>query len=615
MNEYSNSITIAKVKDGQSGTSYYTYIKYSENSSGNPMVDTPTDATLYIGIYTGTASSAPSSYSSYTWSRYTGKDGTSVTISQIEYGTSSSASTNPSNWSTTAPVSLTKGTWLWVKTTYNDNSTATTKSYIGTDGDDGVSVYVQSATKVGDTTTVVIVDTDGNENTLTIKDGADGTDGAPGAPGANGLNGYVHTAWANSADGSVDFDTTVSAGKMYLGVYTDNTQSDSQDYTKYSWSLIKGADGQDGQDGQNGTDGINNATVYLYQRATSTPSVPNGNLTYTFATKTISGSALGNWQQTIPTGTNLVWLTIATANSSNATDTISSNEWTTPVRLDGKDGDAVIYEVETSNPNILRYISQEGDSRGSVFFSVDHITYSLNKITDGVSTKVNLSEYTTNIDWYGLNGNIDNFYQLLSRLQGYTESSSTLVNLLTVGITTENTQSIQQTTFNFNTLLSYIVDNVSGNDYADIEKFNKFKKDLNENSSCFLIRFYKKAQGVDYPTGSSNLIIAKEIDYGQNLPEEFARFEQTAVNIQAAVDETKLTFDANGLTIQDGGISIIGKDNEILLSYNQIQDALKIKGNGVFSGRGIYFLCKGEYKVINLYVKSFSIFFKLISKF
>lgn len=61
--------------NGTNGTSSYTHIRYSVNSNGNPMVTTPTDSTLYIGIYTGTSSSAPTSYSSYTWSRYTGKDG------------------------------------------------------------------------------------------------------------------------------------------------------------------------------------------------------------------------------------------------------------------------------------------------------------------------------------------------------------------------------------------------------------------------------------------------------------------------------------------------------------------------------------------------------------
>lgn len=100
--------------------------------------------------------------------------------------------------------------------------------------------------------------------------GQDGQDGAPGQDGANGLNGYVHTAWANSADGSVDFSTTVSTGKQYLGVYTDNTQADSTSYTDYSWSLIKGADGQDGQDGSQGPQGIqgpagaDGRTTYLH---------------------------------------------------------------------------------------------------------------------------------------------------------------------------------------------------------------------------------------------------------------------------------------------------------------------------------------------------------------
>ena len=92
---------------------------------------------------------------------------------------------------------------------------------------------MKSSTKSGDTTTIVI--TDGtNDSTITIKDGEDGENGT------NGLTGYVHTAWANSADGTTDFSTTVSAGKTYLGVYTDNTAADSTSPSAYSWSLIKG---------------------------------------------------------------------------------------------------------------------------------------------------------------------------------------------------------------------------------------------------------------------------------------------------------------------------------------------------------------------------------------
>lgn len=125
-----------------------------------------------------------------------GDPGTSVTVSSIQYGTSTSASMQPSSWSTTAPTSLTKGMWLWVKTTYSNGDSATTKSYVGTDG-------------------------------------------------TNGSNGYVHTAWANSADGTVDFSTTVSTGKTYLGVYSDNTAADSTSPSDYSWTLIKGTGATD----------------------------------------------------------------------------------------------------------------------------------------------------------------------------------------------------------------------------------------------------------------------------------------------------------------------------------------------------------------------------------
>lgn len=173
-----------------------------------------------------------------------GADGASVTVSSVAYGTSASASTQPTSWSATAPASIAKGSWLWVRTTYSDSTETVTKSYVGTDGEDGKSVFVQSATKSGDTTTVILSDGT-TQTTLTISDGMDG------ANGADGLGGYVHTAWANSADGSTDFSTTVSAGKLYLGVYTDHSAADSATPSDYSWSLIKGADGADGPDGRN----------------------------------------------------------------------------------------------------------------------------------------------------------------------------------------------------------------------------------------------------------------------------------------------------------------------------------------------------------------------------
>lgn len=122
---------------------------------------------------------------------------------------------------------------------------------------DGSSVTIKSATKSGDTTTVVLQDASGTQ-TLTIVDGEDGENGTP------GLNGYVHTAWATSADGTEGFSTTVSAGKTYFGSYTDNTAADSTNPSDYNWSLIKGDKGDKGDTGSRG------ATWYAGTKITGT---------------------------------------------------------------------------------------------------------------------------------------------------------------------------------------------------------------------------------------------------------------------------------------------------------------------------------------------------------
>lgn len=75
--------------------------------------------------------------------------------------------------------------------------------------------------------------------------GEPGEDGLPGAAGANGKTSYMHLAYANSADGRTDFSTSDS-NRDYIGQYTDFTQQDSTDPSKYTWSKIKGATGAQG---------------------------------------------------------------------------------------------------------------------------------------------------------------------------------------------------------------------------------------------------------------------------------------------------------------------------------------------------------------------------------
>lgn len=85
--------------------------------------------------------------------------------------------------------------------------------------------------------------------------GEPGEDGLPGAAGTNGKTSYLHLAYANSADGRTDFSTSDS-NRDYIGQYTDFTQQDSTDPSKYTWSKIKGATGAQGLKGDPGATGL-----------------------------------------------------------------------------------------------------------------------------------------------------------------------------------------------------------------------------------------------------------------------------------------------------------------------------------------------------------------------
>lgn len=59
--------------NGRDGVSSYIYRKYSDNANGSPMSDNSN--LKYIGIYTGTSATAPTTPSAYTWSKIKGEDG------------------------------------------------------------------------------------------------------------------------------------------------------------------------------------------------------------------------------------------------------------------------------------------------------------------------------------------------------------------------------------------------------------------------------------------------------------------------------------------------------------------------------------------------------------
>lgn len=84
--------------------------------------------------------------------------------------------------------------------------------------------------------------------------GKDGANGIPGKDGKDGKTQYTHLAYANSANGTKDFSVS-DGNREYIGMYVDFVEADSTDPAKYTWSLIKGADGAQGVPGTPGADG------------------------------------------------------------------------------------------------------------------------------------------------------------------------------------------------------------------------------------------------------------------------------------------------------------------------------------------------------------------------
>ena len=111
---------------GADGTTYYTWIKYSDNPDGTVLYDIPKDSTMYIGIATNkTTATESTNKSDYTWSKFKGEqgvqgapgdDGVGVEEIIIQYAKNTSTTTAPtSGWATSMP-SYQEGYYLWYRT-------------------------------------------------------------------------------------------------------------------------------------------------------------------------------------------------------------------------------------------------------------------------------------------------------------------------------------------------------------------------------------------------------------------------------------------------------------------------------------------------------------------
>ena len=265
---------------GRDGVSNYIHRKYSDSSNGANMSDNSN--LKYIGIYTGTSPTPPTTASSYLWSKIKGEDGANgVPGAKGSDGRTPYFHTAYANSPTgDRDFSTTNSSDKLYIGTYSDFEVADSNDYRrykwvkikgengrnGTDGRDGVSSYIYrkysdnaNGSPMSDnsslkyigiyTGTSATAPTTPSAYTWSKIKGEDGANGVPGAKGSDGRTPYFHTAYANSPTGDRDFSTTNSNGKEYIGTYTDFEINDSNDYRRYKWVKIKGENGRNGTDG------------------------------------------------------------------------------------------------------------------------------------------------------------------------------------------------------------------------------------------------------------------------------------------------------------------------------------------------------------------------------
>ena len=223
---------------GTDGRTPYLHIKYApvKNPTSSQLTETPD---VYIGTYTDFEINDSTDPKKYTWAQFKGDQGIQGPKGDTgERGLQGLQGEKGEQGVPGAKGTDGKTSHFHIKysavarPTSASQMTETPSTYIGTYVD-----YTEADS------------TDPNKYQWARFEGAQGPKGEQGIPGVgtDGKTSYLHIAYADSADGKTGFSVLDSANKKYIGQYTDFLPDDSTDYTKYSWTLIKGADGEDGK--------------------------------------------------------------------------------------------------------------------------------------------------------------------------------------------------------------------------------------------------------------------------------------------------------------------------------------------------------------------------------
>lgn len=142
------TFTVTNGQKGDKGDNAYIWVKYASQeptASSNSFGDLPDD---WMGVYFGTASTAPTNWQQYKWYRIKGEKGdtgepATIVSAEITYQASDSGNIIPSgSWGTSVPP-VTPGRYLWTRQVLQFNSGEPITSYsvsrFGIDGTGAVS--------------------------------------------------------------------------------------------------------------------------------------------------------------------------------------------------------------------------------------------------------------------------------------------------------------------------------------------------------------------------------------------------------------------------------------------------------------------------------------------
>ena len=261
--------------NGVDGKTSYLHMAYANSADGTVGFST-TDSTnkLYLGQYVDFTEEDSNSPSAYAWTKIKGDKG-----DQGDKGEQGEQGVPGPQGEPGADGAPGKTSYFHIK--YSNVAKPTTSGQMLETPAKYIGTYVDFNE---------LDSTDPSKYTWSKFEGDNGADGIPGVNGQDGKTSYLHVAYANSPDGSVDFSTTDSTNKLYMGVCVDFNASDPTAASSYSWSRIKGEDGAPGRDGTDGqpgpqgapgADGAPGKTSYFHVKYSPVPNPTAGQITET----------------------------------------------------------------------------------------------------------------------------------------------------------------------------------------------------------------------------------------------------------------------------------------------------------------------------------------------